>query len=40
MEAASGFEPLMEILQTSALTTWPRRRQLINLARIRGDGQL
>ena len=26
LEATSGFEPLIEVLQTSALTTWPRRR--------------
>ena len=25
MEATSGFEPLIGVLQTPALTTWPRR---------------
>ena len=24
-EATAGFEPAMKVLQTSALTTWPRR---------------
>ena len=26
LEATTGFEPVMGVLQTPALTTWPRRR--------------
>ncbi|GEM_PF-6591710 len=28
LEATSGFEPLIGILQTPALTTWPRRQNI------------
>ena len=29
MEAAIGFEPMVKVLQTSALATWLRRRMFV-----------
>ena len=39
MEAAAGVEPAIEILQTSALTTWLRRPAWASLTTTKGRRQ-